>query len=130
MVEEINELKREEQEKIHGDRKNGARSEGPGRLAGLVLVILGLYFLAENYFHLTLFTNWWALLILIPAAANLTRARRGYRARGTWRGSAGRALTSGLLLTAVALIFLFGLDFGTYWPVLLIIFGAGILVRS
>jgi hypothetical protein len=42
-------------------------------LPGMILILLGGIFLAQNYFGATLH-NWWALFILIPAIGTLTTA--------------------------------------------------------
>lgn len=122
MTEHIQDLKQEQQGK-------GARKSSSNWIAGLVLIGLGLFFLLNNYFHIRLFENWWALFILIPAVANLNNAWRHYREAGEWTEAATSALTGGLLIGAIAMIFLFGLSFGIFWPVLLVILGFGILIR-
>lgn len=122
-AEEINNLKNEEQ------GKGEHRSEW-NWLPGVALIVLGLYFLADNFLNIRLFENWWAIFILIPAFANLRNAWARYREAGAWTESAVSALTGGLLIATVAMIFLFNLSWGTFWPLLLIILGFGILVRK
>lgn len=122
-AEEINDLKQEEQ----GKREHTAEWNW---LPGVALIVLGLYFLIDNFYNIRLFENWWALFILIPAFANLRNAWQRYQAAGEWTESAVSALTGGLLIGAVAMIFLFNLSFGMFWPVLLIILGLSILIRK
>lgn len=122
-AEEINNLKHEEQSK-------GEHDSQWNWLPGVALILLGLYFLIDNYFNIRLFENWWAIFILIPAFANLRNAWSRYREAGAWTESAVSALTGGLLIGAVAMIFLFNLSWGMFWPVLLIILGLGILIRK
>lgn len=121
-TEEIHNLKQDEQ-------SNGEHESDSSWIPGLVLIGLGLFFLLNNFVNVRLFDNWWAIFILIPAVANLRTAWQRYREAGAWTESAVSALTGGLLIGAVAMIFLFNLSFGTFWPVLLIILGFGILVR-
>jgi cell wall-active antibiotic response 4TMS protein YvqF len=91
---------------------------------GLVLITLGLVFLAQNYLNVRLH-NWWALFLLIPAfsgfarAVDLTRSGQGAAATGPLVG-----VGAFVLLTV---IFLFDLPFGQLWPVLLILAGVGLL---
>lgn len=122
MSEHIHDLKDEEQNKNSGAKNSGW-------VPGLVLIALGVVFLLNNFFDIRLINNWWALFILIPAFINLNNAWSRYRAAGRWSEAAIGALTGGMLLGAVALIFLFGLSWGMFWPVLLIILGMSILLR-
>ncbi len=122
MSEHVQDLKNEEQGKVEA----GSRS---GWIAGLVLIALGVIFLINNFFHIELIANWWALFILIPAVVNLNNAWRRYREAGHWTESAIGSLTGGLLIGAVAMIFLLELNWSIFWPVLLIILGLGILIR-
>ncbi len=128
MQADIDELKEEE-------KQANAAEESPERedhswIPGVALILLGVIFLFDNAFGVELIDNWWALFILIPAVANLNRAWQRYRRAGRWTSSARSALTGGLLIGAVALIFLFDLSWSLFWPVLLIILGAGILLRD
>jgi len=96
------------------------------------LIALGLIFLAQN-FHIATFQNWWAIFILIPAVGAFNTAWRRYQAAGGRLASdAVSALVGGLILTIVALAFLFnlGLNASLLWPVLLIIGGAALLLRG
>ena len=101
-----------------------------GWIPGVVLIGLGLLFLANNVFGVELVHNWWALFILIPAAANLNRAWERYRRDGRWSAAARGSLTGGLLIATVAFIFLLDLNWAIFWPVLLIILGFSILLRG
>lgn len=127
MSETIDDLKEKEKEQYEeaGDRE-GTRSWLPG----LILIILGLVFLADNYFSIDFFNNWWALFILIPAYTNLSRAWHRYRVAGRWTGDARGSLIGGLILTLVAFIFLFELSWTLFWPLILIIMGVGLLLRA
>lgn len=94
-------------------------------MPGIILVLLGGIFLAQNYLGTTLH-NWWAVFILIPAIATLTTAY------ALWRdGNAGWA--TGPLIVGLGFLFLSGaflldLPIGQIWPVALIIGGVGLLV--
>ncbi len=99
------------------------------RVAGIVLIVLGAIFLLQNA-GLVIPGNWWALFILIPAAGSFVRAWNNYQAAGNLSGAVRGPLVGGLMLTAVALIFLFDLDWGQLWPVFLIIAGAGALLSG
>jgi|SRR5437868_5443398 len=94
-------------------------------LPGIVLILLGGIFLAQNYLG-TALRNWWALFILIPALSTLLTAyalwRDGHPDWATGPFIAGFGL---LILTAV---FLLDLPIGQLWPVFLIVAGLALLV--
>lgn len=101
-------------------------------IAGAVLLALGLIFLLRNLgiFDLRL-NNWWALFILIPAVGSFSTAYRMYRGNGGHMTEAVRGpFIGGLILTAVTLVFLFGLSWAVVWPVFLIIVGVGALLTA
>ncbi len=93
---------------------------------GLILIVLGAIFLMNNLtnFHLN---NWWALFILIPAVSSFARAYDQYRRAGTLDRQSRQAVFGGLLLTALAAIFLFNLSWTLFGPVLLILLGLTLL---
>ena len=96
-------------------------------MIGLILIILGLIFLAQNFGY-PIPNNWWAFLILIPAVGSFAAAWNMYRRSGNQftppvRGS----VIAGLILIALAVVFLLGIDFGKLWPVILILLGLGAL---
>jgi hypothetical protein len=110
------------------ERRRDRWSGDNGAIVGLVLIALGIIFLLHNsgLFYLN---NWWALFIFIPAGGALASAWRAYRVAGNRITPAARgSLTAGLVLTAVALIFLLNLNWGLVWPVLLIIAGGSLLL--
>jgi hypothetical protein len=144
MSDEINELKDEEKEKLNeemggngsaseseGSRLNSAPNSAPNSawIGGAVLILIGLYFLMGNLFGFGYVANWWAFFILIPAVYSLSRAWTSYRRHGRLTDRGQGNLIGGLLMLAVALIFLFGLSFGNWWPVFLIIAGVGALLK-
>lgn len=107
------------------------RSNHDGTLVwGIILIGAGIIFLLERtgIFHLY---NWWALFILLPAIGAFRTAYSTYKSAGDrLTGAARGSLLGGLLLSALALIFLFGFNFGTLWPLLLIIAGGAMLLNA
>jgi hypothetical protein len=143
MSEEIDKLKDEEQEKLNEElmvdeeerRPSGARAHAGSRaksgwIGGVVLILIGGYFLFGNLFGFALVGNWWAAFILIPAVYSLARAYEDYRKNGRLTERGRSNLIGGLMIGTVAFIFLFGLNFGNLWPLFLIIIGVGILLRG
>ena len=99
-------------------------------IGAVVLIGLGVVFLLQN-FGLLRTGNWWALFILLGTAGAWASAWRIYQTNGRRvNGAVTGAFIGGLFPLAVALIFLFDLNWGTIWPVFLIIAGIAALTRS
>jgi hypothetical protein len=99
-------------------------------VVGLALIAVGGVLLAQQFLGLRL-VNWWALFLLIPAFGAFESAARRYQERGTaFSGSVTGSFITGLSLLAVTVIFLFGLDWSTIWPIFLILAGIGALLGA
>lgn len=99
-------------------------------IGGGVLILIGVVFIVRNVTGLELH-NWWALFILIPALGSLATAWQMFQKNGRRFTAAARGpLVGGVVLLAIAAIFLFGLDWGAAWPFLLILGGGALLVSS
>jgi hypothetical protein len=99
-------------------------------IGGVFLIGLGVVFLMQNlgYFY---FGNWWALFILLGTAGSWGQAWSIYRTNGQRITQAVTGpFIGGLFPLAVALVFLFNLNWGDMWPVFLIIAGVFVLSRS
>jgi len=93
---------------------------------GVFLILLGGAFFLQNV-GLPLLVNWWALFILMPAFGAFVAAWNEYLEDGKLTRRVIGALTIGILLTIVALIFLLNLAIGVFWPVLLIAGGLALM---
>ena len=136
---EIDELKEEEQEKLKAAEAGAAAGTAAedeairpksAWIGGLVLILIGFYFLLGNLLGFGQVGNWWAAFIFIPAAYSLSRAWSSYKQHGRLTEGGRGNLIGGLLVGAVAFIFLFGLSFGNWWPIFLIIVGFGALLKA
>jgi hypothetical protein len=102
-------------------------------VTGLVVIVIGLVFLADNFgIDLPFFGwhDWWALFILIGAAAPAGRAVDRYRSVGTIDAQVAHSMLSAIVVIAVALIFLLGASFGRWWPIFMVIGGLSMLVSG
>jgi hypothetical protein len=124
-------LDRFEERRARRAERRAARGSGSGAwIGGTILIALGLIILLQNL-DLFAFDNWWALFILIPAIGAFGAAWRNYVAAGRrLTGPARGSLLGGLVMTLVAAVFLFGLNWGILGPVLVILVGAGILLNT
>jgi hypothetical protein len=142
MSDEISQLKDEEKEKFIAIEKgdlddtvtpnpatlhNNLVSDNKGWMAGVVLIAIGLVFLATNVAGFPL-DNWWALFILIPAVSNFNSAYANYKQNGRLEKSGRGSITGGLILSLIAFTFLFNWDWSVIWPLFLIIGGIGALL--
>ncbi len=99
-----------------------------GWLVAVVLIIVGVVLLVQNLggTGANFIDNWWAFFILIPAIGSFANAWREYVDAGRRFGpGVVRPLAFGLILVVVTAIFVFNLDWGSVWPVFLIIIGLG-----
>ncbi|HEY5468306.1 MAG TPA: hypothetical protein VIK85_04310 [Coriobacteriia bacterium] len=99
-------------------------------VVGVILILLGVAFMLERAGIFVLTGNWWSVFIYLAAAACFVNAWRSYRAKGEVRTAAGGSLTWGLVLTAIATIFLLDLEWNMWWPALLIALGVGMVLSS
>jgi|SRR5688572_10171107 len=97
--------------------------------AGVPLIIIGIVFLLRNVGGIE-FNNWWALLMLLPALFFLGRAYQMYQSKGAVTAAARTSIMVGLLIAAVAFVFLFNLNWATVWPALVILIGIGFLFNA
>lgn len=96
-----------------------------GWFVGVVLIVLGVVFLLEQ-FGWVFPGNWWAIFIYLGAAATFVNMWRQWRAAGWFDSKAAGSLTFGLVLIAVATIAYFD-AWDTYWPLILVAIGVGIV---
>jgi hypothetical protein len=123
-----------EQRSAERDARSEARWQRRGSrrhswVWGIVLVLLGLMLLLDNV-GIPFLANWWALFILVPAFWCYAGAWDSYQINKRLTRRAAVAMIIGLLLTALALVFLFNVAFSVYWPVLLIAGGVGLLLTA
>jgi hypothetical protein len=95
-----------------------------------VLIGLGAIFMLRNFGLIRSNFNWWAVFIFMPGLFMIYRAYRAYMDGG----EQFTPVVSGLLLGAfwplfIGAIFLFNLDWGMMWPVILIFIGLSALLR-
>jgi hypothetical protein len=113
-----------------GDKKSPSPSRYPAWAVGGVLILIGVIFLLKNVMGFSL-NNWWALFILIPAFGSLATAWGMWEKGGRKFSAAVRGpLIGGVILVAIAVVFLLELDWGTIWPVFLIIAGGVTLLTA
>ena len=141
MSDDFSQLKDEEKEKLIEIEKDDLNDSTPppqttqsvsknsSWVAGVILIAIGLVFLATNLGGFTL-NNWWALFILIPAAFTFGNAFSDYKENGRLTKKGRGDLTGGLIMSLIGCTFLFSWDWGKIWPMFLIIGGIGALLGN
>lgn len=93
---------------------------------GLFLVIAGGMAFAANAFGLAL-ENWWALFILLPATSFHLMARQVAKSEKGGAHAGSRVLNGlSLIVFTVAAMFLLNLDWGQWWPLMLLASGTAL----
>jgi len=112
--------------------KSKPKEGRPAWFVGAVLIIVGLAFIVKNIDLPGIREgNWWAVFIMIPIVAILDDIYHIYAATPVNKAGAIISKVIGMLvLGAVMVIFLFGVNLGIYWPVLLIAAGLVFLVAA
>jgi O-antigen/teichoic acid export membrane protein len=97
---------------------------------GIAIVLAGVALILWTTGALRL-GNWWAVFIFIPAIGTFVEAIQRYRRAGNrFTRSAASALTGSLFLAAVAVMFLFALDWSKYWGVFIVLAGVSVILSA
>ncbi len=109
-------------------------------LGGATLLFVGLMFVAINLLGAGRLENWWGFFILLPGLLFLGMGWQGRLRQAQPTGQAqlvgnGRfpfivrlSLGVGLVVTTVAVMFLLNLNWGTWWPMMIIMPGAALWI--
>ena len=122
-------MRQSAREERREERRARRGTTGTAWIGGVILILLGIIFLLQNVrgFYLN---NWWALFILIPAIGSFASAWDIYQHNGRLTGPARGALIAGCVLLLVTATFLFSLNWGLVFPLLLVILGFVLLLNS
>jgi hypothetical protein len=115
-------------QRIQERRQARAVRYGGSWVGGAILIAVGIFLLLQTLTSFSL-ENWWALLILIPAAAGFANSWRIYQGGRRLSAPARASLIGGILLTMVAAIFLFDLNWTVLGPILIVLAGLGLLIN-
>ncbi len=121
---------REQRRANRHERRDMVRSLFGGLpLGGLILLVIGGVLLARNL-GMQLPENWWAAFLLIPAGGALVAAIRAYRVDERFSNRVVGSLAGGLIFLVLACSLYFGVAWGIFWPLILMLIGAGLMARG
>lgn len=106
------------------------REKRPGFIWGLIFIIGGAVLIAQQLGWLGPRYNWWALFILVPALASLGAGLSVLTNSGKFGAAVRAGLGGGLVLLTVAVMFLFGLDWSVWWPLMVLVPGFTIFLEG
>jgi hypothetical protein len=95
---------------------------------GIILILLGVFFMSRETGLIGRQFHWWAFFIFLPAIGSFTAAWNAIHQSGRFNAAARSALGSGLVISTVAFIFLYGLDWGIWWPLMVIAAGIAFIL--
>lgn len=95
----------------------------------VILIFIGIIFLLRQ-FDIVVIHNWWALFILIPAISSLSTLVKDLRAGTNALRVISQGVLGALFPTAIALMFLFNLDWVKYWPMFVILAGFSMILTG
>jgi hypothetical protein len=121
-------MEEQNKERHTGDWNWGWRRGRSPWMPGLLLILIGGFFLLRNFTGYQL-ENWWALFLLIPAVGNFSGAYESFRSSGFNRHTRNQ-LFWGFFFTLLSGSLLLAVDLGLIWPVFLILGGLGMLLGA
>ncbi len=106
------------------------RFRSSGAWWGLVLIFVGAILIAQRLGYVGEQFNWWAIFILIPAIGSLSTAFFAFQKSGRFNAAVRGSLGGGLVVLTVALMFMFGLDWTYWWPLMVIVPGFSMFLNG
>lgn len=106
------------------------KKKSSGAVWGVILIVGGMILFAQQFGWLGPRYNWWALFILIPALASLGGAFTALAQTGKFNAAVRGGLGGGIVLLTLAFMFLFGLDWTIWWPLMVLAGGLSIFLEG
>lgn len=97
---------------------------------GIMFIIGGIILLSQQFGWLGPRYNWWALFILIPALASLGGAFTAWQQTGKFNAAVRGGLGGGIVLLTLTFMFLLGLDWSVWWPLIVLASGLSIFLEG
>lgn len=101
-----------------------------GIVWGLLLIALGVYFFLREFEVIKVGFNWWALFIFIPAFGSLAGAWSAFWRKRRCTAAVRSRVGSGVVIGTVATLLLLDLNWGVWWPAMVIAGGFSIFLNG
>lgn len=111
------------------EERTGSRKRSNRLLWPIILIVIGVFLFAQNL-GIGVHFNWWAVFIFIPVVASLTTAWNQVQKSGRFDSIAASSLGGALVVGTVAVLFLFGMNWAKWWPLMIITPGVSILLNG
>lgn len=106
------------------------KKKSSGIVWGFILIIGGIILFTQQLGMLGPRYNWWALFILVPALASFGGAFTALQQTGKFNAAVRGGLGGGIVLLTLALMFLFGLDWAVWWPLMVLAGGVSVFLEG
>lgn len=106
------------------------KKKSSGMVWGLILIIGGVILFSQQLGWLGPRYNWWALFILVPALASFGGAFSALQETGKFNAAVRGGLGGGIVLLTLSLMFLLGLDWGVWWPLMVLAGGLSVFLEG
>ena len=110
-------------------RSFGTRRNSNRLFFGLILILIGIIFLLQQFGDFS-FRNWWALFIMIPAFGSFSTAWYAYQRNHSLNEGVRAGVGGGLITLTISLMFLFNLNWGIWWPLMVVVPGLVIMFNG
>jgi hypothetical protein len=104
------------------------KSHRDGVWSALILILVGVVFLVKNLNIANFTFNWWALFIFIPVFGSISSAWKMAQDDQRFSGRVAGSLGGAVVVGTVATMLLFGMDWGRFWPLMLMAVGLSMLL--
>jgi len=95
-----------------------------------ILILVGVILLFQNLNLVNVHLNWWAAFIFIPVLGSIATGINAFQKSGKFDATVRSSLGGMIVVGTVATMLLFGVDWGHYWPLMLIAPGLSGLING
>lgn len=106
------------------------KKKSSGVIWGLIFIIGGIILFTQQLGWLGPRYNWWALFILVPALASFGGAFTAFQETGKFNAGVRGGIGGGIVLLTLSFMFLIGLDWAKWWPLMVLAGGLSIFLEG
>jgi hypothetical protein len=94
----------------------------------MLLILAGVILLVQNLHLANISFHWWALFIFLPVFGSLSSAWSEFQDSGRFNSAVRNKLGSAIVVGTVGVILMFGMDWGRFWPLMVIAGGLAVFL--